>query len=217
MGDCVGGGQIMRRSISNPRILVPCVLGTLMFLLIVEAYLEYPHVSAGFGAVAGTANIRASEIDNNAQSAELRDQFEKRLQSPQFMKRLVASDYGCRAILEGTSAVVVRFDTKPGASAAEMPEVSQFADSLKAPKLTFLTMGTWNADLSVVFMIVRGYGISQPSSSWIGWLQERLPGMPDRDRLMKEAEAANQVVKQAIERQIQEAARETAIAETQKR
>jgi hypothetical protein len=202
----------MRWSVTNPRIVIPCGLGAIAFALIMEAYSEYPHVCPGFGVVQGIATIHASEIGGNALPDRFRNLFENRLRSPRFIEQFMEVDTRCRALYQDTGTAVVRFDTKAAHGLVDGPAIGQFAEAMKGRNLTFTTMAASNGDLSVFFLTVRGYGVSQPSFSWIGWLQERLPGMPDRERLSKDAVAANEAVKEVIEQQIRKTASDAAVS-----
>ena len=59
------------------------------------------------------------------------------------------------------------------------------------------------SDLYVMYFFPQWYRVYRPTNSWILWLQDRMPGMPDATRLAAEAEAADQAVKDDLGKLVQ--------------
>ena len=222
----------MRRSITNPRI----VLGYLSFVVLIwsifSAYLERPRIIAEFGGLADTVSIRQDRLSVDVRSTQFRDRLEKRLGSASFMDPLLAENGRMsRLFLPGTPTVThfdAIFDLEAASATGRTgsktvparpstPNTDSVAKTitpgLKGDGIVFWTGKSGRSDLFVMFIYLRSYRVSQPSSGWIAWFQRWLPGMPSAESLKEiaaEAEAANQTAKDAIKAQIEAAAEQAA-------
>jgi hypothetical protein len=222
----------MRRSITNPRI----VLGYLAFVVLIwsifSAYLERPRIIAEFGGLADTVSIRQDRLSVDVRSSQFRDRLEKRLGSASFMDPLLAENSRMSRLFLPGIPTVTRIDPvfdlaatsatgQPGTKAAPARPSTASTDSvaktvtpgLQGDRIVFWTRKSGKSDLFVTFLYLRSYRVSEPSNKWIAWFQRWLPGMPNAERLKEiaaEAEAANQTAKDAIKAQIEAAAEQAA-------
>jgi hypothetical protein len=203
----------MRRSITNPRILIPVVLGGFLFLSTVAAYLEYPRVDIGFGGIGETITIHQGDFDNVAiRSPSFRAELEKRLTSADFVKQLCDADRRRPPFFKKDTVVVLRqasqagLDAKP--FAAEL--TATVLDSVKGQSLTFLLGEQGSSDLYVMYFYGQCYRVESPDAPWLRWLQTQLPGMPNTMALAAEAETANLAIKDELAQHIHHAAKAAA-------
>ena len=211
----------MRRSISNPRIVLVLLAATILVWLVAWAYLAYPRVGPGFGVINGTINVWEGNNADAAKAARLCDVLEKRLASPQFLDQLIAADPRHPSIFPRRMPLVVH-DIPPTSLNSMPTAVSAMLSAFTANTTVFVTSirhpcppninSPPNVDtltVSVWYMVPRMYQVVKPSNSWVLWFQSWLPGMPDADKLAAVADAANRAAKDCIEKQIQFAAQDT--------
>jgi hypothetical protein len=222
----------MRRSITNPRIVLGYLACVMLIWCIVSAYFACPRIVAEFGGLADTVPIRHDRFGVDVRSAQFRDRFEKRLGSASFMDPLLAENGRMpRLFLPGIPTVThldpiidlaaASAKAQPGTKAAPVTPSTRSADyvektitpGLKGDRIVFWTAKSGRSDLSVTFLYLQSYRVSEPPNKWIAWLQSWLPGMPNAERLKElnaEAEAANQTAKDAIKAQIEATAEQAA-------
>jgi hypothetical protein len=190
------------RHIALSSLLAAAILWTLAWAYL----LEYPRVEAALGALSGDVIIPAREIPGaNVGSKSFHAELETRLQSKEFVKRLCA--HGSRwlpLVKEGASGVI--------ATPFSDGMVSALADVVvgQGPSFIIGEPDYPTKSVQVVYLLFRAYRVSEPSLSGIARLQTWLPGIPRPARLAKDAEAANQAVKEAIQEEIRRAIREIA-------
>jgi len=207
----------MRRSVSNPRVVLGYVFAVMCLLficllLLTWVYAEPPRVEVGFGAVGGTVHIRQSEFrDANLGSTVFRDELKRRLESTKFMEALRAGDSRRQVLFVEGTPVFVHTTPPPELDANPLAAVLPGAvrDGFQEQALVLLLCKVDRFDLedsggglSVIYLFPRAFRVVQPANSWIVWLQTRLPGMPDTTKLTAESELANEAVKRDIEKQV---------------
>jgi hypothetical protein len=70
----------------NPRILLPSVLGVVLFFSIAGAYLDRPRIAVGCGGIGGTVPIVQRDFRQaTVRSAGFRRTLQERLQSAELM------------------------------------------------------------------------------------------------------------------------------------
>jgi hypothetical protein len=192
-------GDSNLRSLSSPRILLSFLFAVILFLSVTWAYVERPRLDVGFGGISDTISIPQSDFNNiTVRSGQFRDELENRLTSAEFMTALRAKDILQPPLFrEGPPVLVHRITTPPGLDAN--PLVGELTrtvlDAYQGRALVFIVGESERADIYVMFLFPRSYRVYRPANSWIRWLQEKLPGMPDTMRLEEEAEAANKAAK----------------------
>jgi hypothetical protein len=195
----------MRWSASNPRVVLSVLFSAILFWSVISAYVERPRLQVGFGGIGNTIPINQGGFNNvKVRSVQFRDELEDRLTSPEFIRALRAKDTRQPPFFREGTPVVVRRITPPGL------DVNPFAAALsrtvlgayQTQTLVFMQGESGQADLYVMYLFPQSYRVYQPDNSWIRWFQARLPGMPDTTKLAAEADAANQAVKDSIDRQV---------------
>jgi hypothetical protein len=208
----------MRRSISNPRIVLAVLAATILVWLVAWAYLAYPRVGPGFGGIGGTIHVWEGNNAEASHAARLCDALEKRLASPQFLSQLIAADPRHPSIFPQSTPVFI-----DGASDLSVKSLaSTITNVFTNDTIMFIAYvghphpmyshSPPNVDaltVSISYMVPRAYQVLKPSNSWVLWFQSWLPGMPDADKLTTEADAANRAAKDCIEKQIRLAAQDT--------
>ena len=205
----------MKRSLTNPRILLPWILVVVLFWSVVWAYVDRPRLVVGFGGIGDSIRFHHDEFNNtDARSARLREELETRLKSDEFISALRAEDIRRPPYFQEDTRVMVRhvaplrFRPDGTASAGEL--AAAVVDAFQSQSLVFTLTEENQSDLDVMYLFPKSYRVEQPGNSWILWLQARLPGMPDATALAAEAEAANQAVKEEIGAHVQLAIRDSA-------
>ena len=164
----------MRRSLSNPRILLPVLFAAILFWSVIWAYVERPRIQVGFGGIGDTISVHQSEFNNvNVRSVQFRDVLENRLTSAEFMTALRAKDIRQpRFFREGTPVVVRRITTGPGLDvnpfAAELSRIAK--DAYQGQALVFVVGEPGQSDLYVMYLFSQSHFVCRPTSSWILWL-----------------------------------------------
>lgn len=205
-----------RRSLSNPRILLSFLFAVILFLSVTWAYVERPRLEVGFGGVGDTISVPQSDFNNiKVRSVQFRDDLETRLTSAEFMTALRAKDIQHPPFFrEGPPVVFHRITTPPGLDVNPLAgELTRTVlDAYQGQALVFIVGESERSDIYVMFLCPRSYRVHRPANSWILWLQERLPGMPDTTRLEKEAEAANKAAKDHIGKLVQHTIQDCALS-----
>jgi hypothetical protein len=196
----------MRRSLANPRILLPVLLAAALLWSVVWAYLERPRVHVGLGGIGDTIPVRQSDFKKvKLRSVQFYDELENRLKSAEFAGALRASDVRQPPLFGQGVPVVVRRAAPPGLDV--MPRMEQMlgmvSDAYQGRKLVFLVGDSWESDIYVMYLFPQSYSVYQPGNPWILWLQAHLPGMADTAKLAAEAEAANQAAKEDLRKLVQ--------------
>ena len=105
----------MKRSLSNPRILLLSLVAVVLCVSVVWACTERPHVEVGFGAIGGTVAVHQREVKNvEVISVRFREELKKRLTSSQLMIALRAKDLHAPSFFPEETQVSVRDITPPG-------------------------------------------------------------------------------------------------------
>jgi hypothetical protein len=210
------GDRNKPRSLSNPRILLPFLSAGILFLSVAWAYVERPRLEMGFGGISDTIPVPQSDFDKiTVRSAQFRDDLENRLTAAEFITALRAKEIRQPPFFrEGTPVAVHRITTPPGLDpnplAGELTKT--VLDACQGEALVFIVDDSEQADIYVMYLYLRSYRVHRPANSWILWLQEWLPGMPDATRLEKEAEAANKAAKAHIGKLVQQAIQDCALS-----
>jgi hypothetical protein len=222
----------MRRSLSNPRIVLAYLAFVALIWSVVWAYLARPRIVAEFGALGDTVPIRQERFGVDVQLPQFRDRFERRLGSASFMDPLMTVNGRMPRLFVPNAPTVTSFDpildlgiaptpgqagSKNAFSTPSTPNADLVSRTikpgLKGDRIVFWTGKSGRSDLFVTYLYLRSYSVTQPPNAWIAWLQRWLPGMPNAEEiheLAAQADAANQSAKDAIKAQIEAAAQQGA-------
>jgi hypothetical protein len=205
----------MRRSISNPRVVLGLLSVVVLIWAIAWAYLARPCVEVGWGVLGGTVQIRQSNLGVNIRSDRFRGEFEKRLGSAQFAAQLAAANPQIAPVIPPNAPAVTNLPVFPanapsGTRAAPASLTTPLTSASSAGGIVFMTSDVERSDMGVVYLLFQQYRVTDPPAQLIEWLQSWLPGMPDKTALAAEADAKNGAAKAAIENQVQRYAEEAA-------
>jgi hypothetical protein len=203
----------MKRSFANPRILVPALFASTVLFLIISAYVERPRVEVGFGGIADTISIQQEDIKNaRVRSASFRDELKNRLTSPQFIAGLRRRDpHLSRLVPDGTRVVVRDFVLPSTSDASDFAATEKtLIEACTGCNFTLMLGESYQADIYLTYIRTQCYRVSRPGNPLVEWFQERLPFMPDPTKLAAEADAANETVKHAIRKEVEQAVKNAA-------
>ena len=203
----------MRRSVSNPRIVLPAVGAAVLLWSVVGAYVERPRVELGLGGVGGSIAIEQEEFpDSVVRSAPFREALEEQLTSPQFLARLAAENPRWPPHFWEQTRVVIHH--APRASLDVNPMVAALttvlSETFNGQTIGVVLGESGQADLYVMYFFPQGYGVRKPTNSWILWFQAWLPGISRSEELAAEANAANERMESSIKQRVLQSAWECA-------
>jgi hypothetical protein len=206
----------MRWSISNPRVLLIYLTVGGLFGAISWAYLTRPCVNVGFGALGDSILIQSSKLGVNVRSNQFRSEFENILGSAHFSAQLKTADPSIAQVFPENTAVVEKLPTFPAVnSQSDERDLSLkmkriVSSGLNGKRIVFMSSDVQEHDSAVTYMLFQQYCVDEPSARWVRWFQAWLPGMPDRNALTIQADAANLAVKNVIKKQIKQASEQAA-------
>jgi hypothetical protein len=207
----------MRRSISNPRVVLGLLAVVVPIWAIGRAYLARPSVQVGWGVLGGTVPIRQSSLGVDIRSPRFRGEFERRLGAAQFPTQLAAANPQLEPVFPHDAPVVTKLPVIPvtapsGAQPVLTSLTTPITSGASSGGIVFMVSDVGMSDSAVVYLLFQQYRVTEPPTEWSGWLQSWLPGMPDKTALAAQADAKNQLAKAAIEDQVHRCAKDAASA-----